>query len=136
QGYKASSVPEAGQVVFLRRTTNLQTYGEAIDRTDEISPEHIQIMEKAARALPQGRLLGFDVLLDPTPKGGLHILEVNSGPMISIQHLPVDGAPRDVAGAVLNAMFPKHARPARSAQELAVPVEEIQGLFKPKFSRA
>lgn len=135
QGLTPTSVPAAGAVVYLRRTTNLQTMGEAVDATEAVSPGHKKAIERAAAGLPRGRLLGFDVLIDDAEREPVQILEVNSGPMISIQHLPMAGEPRDVAGAVLNAMFPTHARPARESAELQVPTAKILEVFRPSWPK-
>lgn len=45
------TVPENGQKIWLRDTANLSTGGTAIDRTDEIHPSNILLMERAARAI-------------------------------------------------------------------------------------
>src|SRR5699024_1347340 len=101
------------------------------DATDRVAEEHKNVVARAAAALPQDRLLGFDVLIDESRPEPVQILEVNSGPMISIQHLPLIGQPRDVAGAVLNAMFPNRSRPLRQPSELLVPVVKILEKYHP-----
>ena len=47
-GLQASSVPEAGQVVYLRSTANLSTGGTATDVTDVIHPDNREMAERAA----------------------------------------------------------------------------------------
>lgn len=136
RGLGPKSVPEVDQVVYLRQTTNLQTMGEAVDATDEVSRMHKTAIERAAAGLPGGRLLGFDVLIDGSRPDSVQILEVNSGPMISIQHLPLLGQPRDVAGAVLNTMFSTHMYPVRTPDELQIPTAEILETFRPAWPRA
>lgn len=106
QGYGWHTRPKKGQQVFLRSTSNLHTGGDAVDVTDRIAPEHVDMVERAARALRGGRLLGVDVLIPPEGHQGARIVEVNSGPMISMHHLPWEGSPRNVARAVVEAMFP------------------------------
>lgn len=105
-GLTLDSKPLEGQLVFLRKTSNLHTGGDAVDATDELSYEEKRFVEGAAHAIPGLRVAGFDVLLPrPGQEGAPTILEVNPSPMISMHHFPADGRPRDVAGAVVDAMF-------------------------------
>ena len=50
-GLTADSVPEAGQVVYLRSTANLSTGGTATDVTDVIHPDNREMAERAVRAI-------------------------------------------------------------------------------------
>ncbi|RJN31066.1 hypothetical protein D3250_09340 [Nesterenkonia natronophila] len=100
-------MPADGQKVYLRKTSNLHTGGDAVDATDELSPDEREFVVRAARAIPGLRVAGIDVLLprretDEAPA----ILEVNPFPMISMHHFPAAGRPRDVAGPIVRAMFP------------------------------
>lgn len=107
QGLRADSVPDVGSHVLLRSTSNIHTGGDAVDATDDLSADVRNMVEEAARALPGLRLGGFDVLLpSQMTDGPASILEVNDNPMISMHHFPWSGAPRDVASAVIDAMFP------------------------------
>src|SRR5690625_3126830 len=110
-GWKPNSVPLKGERVYLRRTSNLHTGGDAIDATGTLSTEEAELVESAARRIPGLRLAGFDVLL-PRGQGEKEIgfIEINDGPMISMHHFPWEGESRNVAGAVLDAMFPRTKR--------------------------
>lgn len=109
-GFTPASVPKDGERVYLLGASNIHRGGDAIDATDELSAEEVARVEKAAAQFPGLRLGALDVLL---PRGGatgpLSILEVNANPMISMHHLPWEGEPRNVAGAILEAMFPQAA---------------------------
>lgn len=107
QGLTTESVLLEGQQVFLRGTSNIHTGGDAIDVTDELTDEEREYVEAAARAVPGLRLSGMDVLL-PRNGEGEHpvVIEINQCPMISMHHFPWEGEVRDVAGAILDAMFP------------------------------
>src|SRR5258706_9801185 len=63
-GLNAASVPEAGQIVYLRSTANLSTGGTASDVTDVIHPDNREMAERAVRAV------GLDV-------GGVDFLTKN-----------------------------------------------------------
>lgn len=114
QDLQPISVPRAGQVVHLRSTSNIHTGGDAVDATDELSPAEVQFVQRAARVFTGLRLGGFDMLLPRDGQGSEPcVLEINGGPMISMHHFPWQGHVRDVAGALLDAMFPATA--ARTA---------------------
>lgn len=106
-GRDPDTVPLKGERVYLRRTSNLHTGGDAIDATGTLSTEETKLIESAARRIPGLRLAGFDVLL-PRDEGEKDVgfIEINDGPMISMHHFPWEGRPRNVAGAILDAMFP------------------------------
>ncbi|WP_166353945.1 hypothetical protein [Phytoactinopolyspora limicola] len=110
QGLTLQSVPSAGQRVFLRATTNLHTGGDAVDATDALTPVDIQLVERAARALPGLKLGGFDVLRPPPGDAGEPcVLEVNMSPMLSMHHYPWEGQPREVASRLIDVMYPETA---------------------------
>lgn len=106
QDFHLQSVPKTNQEVVLRSTANLSTGGEAWDVTDEVSPENRLLFERIAKACDLNSV-GIDVmcqnLQDPIenqPKAG--IIEVNGSPGLRMHHYPLQGQPRDVAGAILD----------------------------------
>ncbi|GAA1145044.1 hypothetical protein [Nesterenkonia lutea] len=112
RGYGLDTVPEVEERVYLRSTSNLHTGGDAVDATDEIGDEERELVERAARALPGLRIVGFDVLL-PRGESDVHdpsVLEINASPMISMHHFPWSGQPRDAARPVVDSLFPRTAR--------------------------
>ncbi|WP_218221787.1 hypothetical protein [Nesterenkonia sp. Act20] len=111
-GHRLDSVPEAGERVYLRSTSNLHTGGDAVDATDEITEKERELVERAARALPGLRIVGFDVLL-PRSEVDHHepsVLEINASPMVSMHHFPWSGQPRDAARHVVDSLFPRTVR--------------------------
>lgn len=100
------TVPLEGERVYLRRTSNLHTGGDAIDATGTLSIDEVELVETAARRMPGLRLAGIDVLL-PRGQGESEVrfIEINDGPMISMHHFPWEGESQNVAGAILDAMF-------------------------------
>jgi cyanophycin synthetase len=82
-GLTKASVPEAGQVVYLRTTANLSTGGTAEDVTDIVHPDNV---EMAVRAISAIRLdVGGVDFLEPGHRGsykdiGGAICEVNAAP--------------------------------------------------------
>lgn len=108
QGHTLESVPQLGERVYLRKTSNLHQGGDAIDATDELSPEEVAVAEAAARAIPGCRSVGLDLLVPRDgEEAGVRVLELNTSPMVSMHHFPLVGEPRDVAGAIIDGMFPR-----------------------------
>jgi cyanophycin synthetase len=122
-GLTAGSVPPAGQAVYLRSTANLSTGGTATDVTDVIHPDNREMAERAVRAvgLDVGGVdfLSTDITRSYRDIGG-GICEVNAAPGFRMHVAPSEGASRDVAGPVIDMLFPAGA-PAR------VPIAAVTG---------
>ncbi|WP_395769192.1 cyanophycin synthetase [Arenimonas sp.] len=117
------SIPEAGRVVPLRSTANLSTGGTATDVTDIIHPDNRDMAVRAIRAI------GLDVggvdflsknIAESYREIGGGICEVNAAPGFRMHVAPSEGAPRDVAGPVIDMLFPA-GTPSR------VPIAAITG---------
>jgi cyanophycin synthetase len=122
-GLTPASIPAAGQVVHLRSTANLSTGGTATDVTDVIHPDNREMAERAVRAigLDVGGVdfLSTDITRSYRKIGG-GICEVNAAPGFRMHVAPSEGTPRDVAGPVIDMLFPSGA-PSR------VPIAAITG---------
>ncbi len=123
RGMDKDSVPEDGDVVYLRSTGNLSTGGTAVDVTDVIHPDNREMAERAARAIGLD-VCGVDFLTDDITVsykvGGGGICEVNAAPGFRMHVSPSEGTPRDVAGPVMDMLFPAGS-PAR------IPIASITG---------
>jgi len=123
KGYDHDSVPPAGEIVYLRSTANLSTGGTAIDVTDVIHPDNIDMAVRAIRAIDLD-VGGVDFLTSDITKSyretGGAICEVNAGPGFRMHVSPSEGTPRDVAGPVIDMLFPA-AAPSR------IPIAAITG---------
>jgi len=113
--YTSATVPGEGEVVYLRSTGNLSTGGTAVDVTDVIHPDNASMARRAARAIGLD-VAGVDFITEDITKsykdaGGI-ICEVNAAPGFRMHTNPVEGTPRDVAGPVLDMLFPP-GKPAR-----------------------
>jgi len=122
-GYTADSVPEEGEVVFLRSTANLSTGGTATDVTDIIHPDNRDMAVRAVRAI------GLDVggvdfispnIAESYKNIGGAICEVNAAPGFRMHVAPSEGTPRDAAGPVIDMLFPP-GTPSR------VPIAAVTG---------
>ncbi len=121
--YTADSVPAAGEVVLLRATANLSTGGTATDVTDIIHPDNREMAVRAIKAI------GLDVggvdfltsnIAESYKRAGGAICEVNAAPGFRMHVAPSEGKARDVAGPVIDMLFPQHA-PSR------VPIAAVTG---------
>jgi cyanophycin synthetase len=110
RGLGADSIPAAGDVVYLRATGNLSTGGTATDVTDVIHPDNAEMAVRAIKAVGLD-VGGVDFLTtDITESYKTHgggICEVNAAPGFRMHSAPSEGRPRDVAGPVVDMLFPK-----------------------------
>jgi cyanophycin synthetase len=109
QGYRLQTVPEAGEICYLRETANLSTGGIAIDRTDEIHPETAWIAERVSRIIGLD-VAGIDVvtpdITKPLQEVDAVIVEVNAAPGLRMHVAPSQGVARNVAAPILDMLFP------------------------------
>ena len=122
-GVTAASVPAKDQIIYLRSTANLSTGGTATDVTDIIHPDNRDMAERAIRAI------GLDVggvdflstnIAESYKSIGGGICECNAAPGFRMHVAPSEGTPRDVAGPVIDMLFPL-GTPSR------VPIAAITG---------
>jgi cyanophycin synthetase len=109
KGYTRETVPEAGERVFLRSTGNLSTGGTATDMTDTVHPDNAEMAVRAVKAigLDVGGVdfLSTDITQSYKDVGGA-ICEINAAPGFRMHMAPSEGRPRDVAGPVMDMLFP------------------------------
>lgn len=108
-GYSMDTVLPLGQACFLKPTANLSTGGTATDVTDDVHPRNVSLFERVARAIGLD-VCGIDVmapdLSTPLRENGGAVLEVNAAPGFRMHLEPTMGQPRDVAGPVVDMLFP------------------------------
>lgn len=108
-GYDHKTVPAKDEVVSLRSTANLSTGGTAIDVTDVIHPDNREMAIRAIKAIDLD-IGGVDFLTKDITESyrdaGGGICEVNAGPGFRMHVAPSEGTPRDVAGPVIDMLFP------------------------------
>jgi cyanophycin synthetase len=123
QHLDATAVPAEGQVVFLADTANLSTGGIAIDCTDDVHPDNAAVAVEAALVIGLDvagvDLIASDIRTPITELGGA-VIEVNAGPGLRMHLAPSEGERRDVAGPLLDLLFPPGA-PSR------IPIVAVTG---------
>ena len=122
-GETKDSVLAPGQILYLRSTGNLSTGGTAIDMTDVVHPDNREMAQRAAAAIGLD-VAGIDFITPDISRShrevGGGICEVNAAPGFRMHVAPTEGTPRDVAGPVMDMLFPP-GTPAR------IPIASITG---------
>ncbi|OYQ35713.1 cyanophycin synthetase [Flavobacterium cyanobacteriorum] len=123
KGYTLETIPEDGEVVYLKSTANLSTGGTSVDVTDKMHPENIFICERIARVIGLD-ICGIDIMAEnltqPLKENGGVVLEVNAAPGFRMHLAPAEGLPRNVAAPVLDMLYPP-GKPSR------IPIIAITG---------
>ena len=123
RGYDRNTIPARGEVVYLRLTGNLSTGGTAIDMTDIVHPDNAEMAVRAVKAIGLD-VGGVDFLTDDISRSykeaGGGICELNAAPGFRMHTAPSEGKPRDVAGPVIDMLFPP-GTPSR------IPIAAITG---------
>ena len=108
-GYSPETVLDADERFYLRATGNLSTGGTAIDLTDEVHPDNREMAMRAATAIGLD-VAGVDFITPDVTRSyrevGGAICEVNAAPGFRMHVAPTEGEPRDVAGPVMDMLFP------------------------------
>ena len=108
-GYHLESVPQKGEIVFLKSTANLSTGGTSSDVTDMIHPDNITMCERISKIIGLD-VCGIDIMAEnltqPLKETGGCILEVNAAPGFRMHLSPSDGLPRNVAAPVVDMLYP------------------------------
>jgi len=122
-GYESDSVAPDGEVVYLQPTANLSTGGTAVDVTDVIHPDNRAMAERAIRAIGLD-VGGVDFITTDITRSyrevGGGICECNAAPGFRMHVAPSEGEPRDVAGPVLDMLFPE-------GSQARIPIAAITG---------
>lgn len=105
-GYTLNAIPKKDEVVFLREKSNLSTGGDAVNVTDQLTPEISQIAINAGKAIPGLSHYGVDMIVSDDRKEGV-ILEVNSRPGLGGHLFPGEGVPQDFAKDIIDYYFPE-----------------------------
>ncbi len=109
KGYDRNTILAEGELLYLRSTGNLSTGGTSVDMTDVVHPDNREMAVRAARAIGLD-VAGIDFLCTDIANSyretGGAICEVNAAPGFRMHVAPSEGEPRDVAGPVMDMLFP------------------------------
>ena len=122
-GHTPDTILPQGEVFYLRSTANLSTGGTAIDLTDEVHPDNRAMAVRAVMSVGLD-VGGVDFLTEDISQSykdiGGAIVEVNAAPGFRMHVAPSEGKSRDVAGKVMDMLFPDNM-PSR------IPIAAITG---------
>ena len=122
-GYTLESVLDEGVRLLLKDTANLSTGGTAEDVTDIVHPANISMAERISKIIDLD-ICGIDIMTTdiskPLSETGGAVLEVNAGPGFRMHLAPTKGLPRNVAGHVIDKLFPNR-------QNGRIPIVAISG---------
>ncbi len=123
KGYTLETIPQQGEIVFLKSTANLSTGGTSVDVTDLVHPQNVFICERISKIIGLD-ICGIDImaqtLSEPLTETGGVVLEVNAAPGFRMHIAPSEGLPRNVAGHVIDMLYP----PGKSSR---IPIIAITG---------
>lgn len=107
--YTLDTILPDGEILNLKDTANLSTGGTATDVTDIVHPDNVVMAERIARIVGLD-ICGIDVMTSDISKPLMQtrgaILEVNAAPGFRMHLAPTEGLPRNVAGNVVDMLFP------------------------------
>jgi cyanophycin synthetase len=107
--YTLDTVPQKGELVYLKSTANLSTGGTSIDVTDMVHPENITMAERISKIIGLD-VCGIDIMAEnltqPLKESGAAIIEVNAAPGFRMHLAPSEGLPRNVAAPVVDMLYP------------------------------
>ncbi|PIC83965.1 bifunctional glutamate--cysteine ligase GshA/glutathione synthetase GshB [Sporosarcina sp. P1] len=111
QGYQLNSIPEDGEIVYLRENSNVSTGGDSIDVTDQVSEDYKKIAVDAVAALG-AKISGIDLIIEdldvPAANPGAYgIIEANFNPSMYMHIYPYKGKTRRVTTDILHYLFPE-----------------------------
>jgi len=122
-GLTPESVLPEGERLYLRSTGNLSTGGTSVDKTDVIHYDNRLMAERSVKAigLDVGGVdyISPDITRSYKEVGGA-IVEINAAPGFRMHTSPTEGRARDVAGPVIDMLFPP-GTPSR------IPIAAITG---------
>ncbi len=101
----------------------MSTGGSAVDRTDEIHPENLWLAQRVVKIIGLD-IAGLDIVTSdisrPLREVDGVIVEVNAAPGFRMHVAPSQGIPRNVAGAVMDMLFPNE-------QSSQIPILSVTG---------
>ncbi|MBF0614789.1 MAG: hypothetical protein G8237_10055 [Magnetococcales bacterium] len=129
-GVYPDTVPLYGQRVSLHFVAN---GGDNHDVSDQVHPQFAKIAVRVRQAIYNPFHVGFDLIAEDIAKSpdeqSWSVIEVNTSPDLRMQHFPTYGPARDLAGALLDELFPETCRAEipRKVQRVEI-VGHVQGV--------
>ncbi|ARK32537.1 bifunctional glutamate--cysteine ligase GshA/glutathione synthetase GshB [Halalkalibacter krulwichiae] len=111
QGYGMDSIPQEGEIIYLRENSNISTGGDSIDVTDQIPEDYKKIAVDAVSALGV-KICGIDLIIENTEVPADHenaygIIEANFNPSMYMHIYPYKGESRRLTMHIIHYLFPE-----------------------------
>ncbi len=107
QGFTFDTVPQKGEVIYLRENSNISTGGDSLDFTDMVPDSYKKIALDAAKAM-RVNITGLDMMIEDLNKeasaNNYAIIEMNFNPAIHIHCHPYVGKNRRLNAKILDAL--------------------------------
>jgi cyanophycin synthetase len=104
-------VPQKGKKIYLRENSNVSTGGNCHDVTDITHPSVKKLANNILNSFPDLPYIGIDLITSDISKkiepNNYFICELNSAPGLSLHMMPETGISRNVAGALVDLLFPE-----------------------------
>jgi cyanophycin synthetase len=104
-------VPQPGENVYLRFSSNIAKGASCSDVTDKFHPTVIEIAKRVLTLFQGLPYVGIDLMTKditaPHEMDSYVIVEINANPSFSLHMLPANGQPRNVAAWVADLIFPE-----------------------------
>jgi cyanophycin synthetase len=117
------SVLEKGEVLYVKQIANVSAGAIPVDVTDDVHPLNIKLAERIARLFNLD-ICGIDFISSdlsvPYTKNNTCVIEVNASPGFKMHMDPAEGKPRDVAGAIMDYLFP-------DPKKIRIPIAAVTG---------
>lgn len=110
QNLTFDSVPEAGQIVYLRENSNISTGGDSIEVLGQVHQSYIDVAEQMAQAIDV-KVSGIDLIIEDlnqptTPDAPAYtLIELNFNPAMNMHAYVYEGQGRRVSHDVINMLF-------------------------------
>lgn len=99
-----------GEVVYLKDAANLSAGGTAVDITDNVHPQNMQLAERIARLLNLD-VCGIDIVAEridiPMDAENSAVIEVNAVPGLRMHLYSSEGKNRNVAKNIIDMLYPE-----------------------------
>jgi acylphosphatase len=133
KGMSKGYVPKPDERVFFNNVANLSRGADCEDVTDRVHRDFRILAERAAQCFDDLAFCGVDVIsedITAPSNGQAHaVIEVNSNSGPGMHHFPSIGAGRDVAGKIMDHLFPD-AKALLSACEIRTVIVTVRGKVK------
>ena len=100
-------IPLESEKIYLRKNANLSTGGIAIDCTDKICNENIELCLRVSKTLNLD-ICGIDICTNdiskPLDENSI-VMEVNSAPGLRMHLNPSEGSPKEIGKEIINMIY-------------------------------